>query len=104
MFSKASDAVLDQEISKYPIFAVHQGDLVLGIPLVDKDKMAGNWSINVSTLEEFVAKQIIETARLDNFKEVFKDPQHYLCLFVLSEAGANFVFLPRGAKDPARNN
>lgn len=90
---KAADAVLDQEVSKYPIFIVHQGELELGVSVITREK--GSWSINLSILEEFAAKQIIPTENIDNFREVYKDPETHLCLFIISEIGANFIFIPR---------
>ena len=32
---KAQQAILDQEVSKYPIFVVHQHEIELGVVLVD---------------------------------------------------------------------
>lgn len=92
---KAADEVLNQEVSKYPIFVVHQGELELGVSIIVKEKSKSNWSINMSILEEFAAKQIIPTENIDNFRDVFKDPETHLCLFVISEIGANFIFIPR---------
>lgn len=94
--ARASDTILDQEVSKYPIFVVHQHELEIGVLLVSASE-ASAWSIHASTLEEFVSKQIVEMEKVDDFREVFKDPKEYFCLFVLSELGANFIFLP--AKD-----
>lgn len=91
----AADTVMDQEVSKYPIFVAHQQTVDMGIPLFDREKVSGNWSINVSTLEEFVTKQIIATDKVEEFKKVFKDPQKEICIFVLSELGANFIYIPR---------
>jgi len=95
MLAKAADAVLDQEVSNYPIFIVHQGEIELGISVIDPEKVTSNWAINVSILEEFAAKQIIKSENIDNFREVYKDPQENLCLFIISEIGANFIFMPR---------
>lgn len=93
--SQAVDTILEQEISKYPIMVVHQVEVEIGIPLIRRDQVRGNWSVNASTLEEFVAKQIIDIEWIDRFKTVYKDPEEALCLFVLSELGATFIFLPR---------
>jgi len=92
----ASDTVLDQEISSYPIFVVHQKETIgVGIELVRREERKGKWSVNLSTLEEFVAKQLIESARVDHFRQVFKKPTEHLCLFAIDEIGATFVFIPR---------
>ena len=92
---KAADAVLNQGVSEYPIFIVHQGELDMGIPIIDKANSKGNWSVNASILEEFAARKLIQAEKIDDFRAVYKDPETYLCLFVLSEIGANFIFLPR---------
>ena len=56
LMSKAMDSIMDQEISSYPIFVVHQHEVELGVPIVDKENVTGIWSINASSLEEFVYK------------------------------------------------
>jgi len=95
ILAKATDSILDQEVSKYPIFIVHKGEMNVGIVLIDKEKNGGSWSINASILEEFAAKQLIQSEKIENFQEIYKDPEQHFCLFVLSQAGANFIFLPR---------
>lgn len=95
---KAQQAILDQEVSKYPIFVVHQHEIELGVLLVDGTNLGLQWSINASTLEEFLSKQIIQPERVDSFKQVYKDTDQYFCCFVLSELGANFIFLPKQFK------
>ena len=95
MLGEAADTVRDKAVSDFPIFVVHQHEMEVGIPLVKRDQVKTNWSINASSLEEFVAKQIIQEAKMGDFQRVYKDPEQYLCMFVLSELGANFIFLPR---------
>ncbi len=90
---KAVDTILDQEVSKYPLFVVYKGDIAIGLPLVERE--GEEWSINASTLEEFATKGLIEPDKVDNFKEVYKDPLEFICLFVVNPQGATFVFLPR---------
>jgi hypothetical protein len=93
--SQAVDTIMEQEISKYPIMVVHQVEVEIGIPLIRREQVRGDWSVNASTLEEFVAKRIIDIDWVDRFRAVYKDPEDALCLFVLSELGATFIFLPR---------
>jgi len=92
--SKTSDAVLDQDVSQYPIFVVHQQGINVGIPL-ETDHIEGDWLVNASSLEEFATKQLIESSRIDDFKAVYKNPKSFLCLFVVVEGSANFIFIPR---------
>lgn len=95
LMGKVADSILDQDISSYPIFVVHQFELSLGIPLVERQEGGAKWSINASTLEELATKKVVEMSRVDSFRQVYKDPQDFLCLFVLSDLGANFIFVPR---------
>lgn len=96
MMGQASDKVVDEGISTYPIFVIHQQEAFgVGIELIRKQDGNKEYGVNISTLEEFVAKQLIESARVDNFRQVFKNPAQHLCLFVIDEIGATFVFIPR---------
>ena len=95
--AEAAEVIVDQEVSLFPIFVVHQHTVDIGINIVDKEKASGNWSVNASTLEEFVTKQILSTEKVDDFKTLYKSHDDELCLFVLSELGANFIFLPKQA-------
>lgn len=95
LMGQAADTILDQEVSIYPIFIIHQLNVDIGVLLVSKTDGKSDWSIHASTLEELVTKQVIQMDKVDNFRQVYKDPREYLCLFTLSEMGATFVFLPR---------
>lgn len=97
VMAQAGDVIRDQDVSKYPIFVAHQQEVAIGLPLIEKDKNGGNWNIHASTLEEFAAKNLIFEEKIEEFMKNFKDPDAFVCVFVLSELGANFVFLPRPA-------
>lgn len=95
LMEQAADTILDQEVSTYPIFIIHQLNVEIGVVLVPKEEGGAEWSIHASTLEELVTKQIIQMDKVDDFRQVYKDPRENLCLFTLSEMGATFIFLPR---------
>jgi hypothetical protein len=95
VLGKAVDTVLEQEISKYPIFVLHKQPIELGISLKNEINTPNEWLVNLSTLEEFSTKQVIEASRVNRFTKIYKNPSEFLCLFVIDEFGANFVFLPR---------
>lgn len=94
LLSTTSDAILDQDVSRYPIFVLHREGINAGIPL-DTDHIVGQWLVNASSLEEFVTKQLIDPSKLDAFKKVYKDPKRFTCLFVVDVETATFVFIPR---------
>lgn len=95
LMTQAADTVLTQEVSKYPIMVVHQQEVNIGIPLLDRDQNKSQWSINVSTLEELVAKQIVFEEKVDEFRSTYKSKDESICVFVLSELGAQFIYLPK---------
>ena len=95
VLGKAVDTVLAQEISKYPIFVLHKEPIELGISLENEINTPNDWLVNLTTLEELSTKQVIEASRINRFTKVYKNPSEFLCLFVIDEFGANFVFLPR---------
>ena len=95
VLGKASDTIRESDVSNYPIFVVHKQEVNLGIELIERQKMNTNWSVNASSLEEFVTKQLIFEDKLDSFKKTYKNPESHLCLFIISDIGAHFIFLPR---------
>ncbi len=95
MMGQAADTIMDEDVSRYPILAIHQLELELGILLVQRSDEGSKWSIHASTLEEMVTKKLVQTNRIDDFRRVYKNPREFFCLFVLSDEGAQFIFLPR---------
>jgi len=95
LMSQAADVIMEKDVSNYPIFVAHQQEMELGMVIYDKEKNGGQWSIHASTIEEFVSKQIVFEAKVPEFKKNYKDPKEHICVFILSELGAQFAFLPR---------
>ena len=95
LLGEASGRIIDEGISSYPIFIFHQQEMDMGLPLWEDGAEPGKWKVHASTLEEFVTKQLINMEKVDEFLKVYKDPAEHFCLFVISDLGANFVFIPR---------
>lgn len=95
MMGQAIDVILAKEVSNYPIMVAHQQELELGMCLYDHSKGDLKWSIHASTLEEFYNRQIFFDEKIEEFKKNYKDPKEFICVFVLSELGANIIYLPR---------
>lgn len=87
--------MLDQEVSRYPIFIFHQQELEMGVPMIVAGETTGTWSVHASSLEEFMVKNIIDPQKIADFQKVYKEHDHHFCLFVLSELGAQFIYYPR---------
>ncbi|TVR90302.1 MAG: hypothetical protein EA411_00840 [Saprospirales bacterium] len=99
LLSKASDEIIKSEVSRYPIFALSKEDIPFGVKLVVRGGRSGPWNVNASMLEEFVGRKLIMEENAADFISTYKDPRTYLCLFVLSELGAQFIFIPRKLHD-----
>lgn len=93
--NKALDIMMEQDLSNYPIFIMHQLELEMGVKLIDAEGTSAKWSVHASSLEEFSIKGLIEQDKINEFQKVYKDHPNHFCLFVLSEMGAQFIFYPR---------
>ncbi len=83
-------------LSEYPIFVAHQHELALGELILDRHDLGRSWSIHASTLEEFVERGVIKKELKQRFEDNYKDPEKFICVFVVTPEGANFVFVPYG--------
>jgi len=94
-----ANVVLEQEVTKYPIFVMHQQPIVeIGRTVIDAARSKTKWSVNISHLEEFVNRKIVPENNIENFKQVYKNPSEFICIFVLANENANFVFRPYTSK------
>ncbi len=89
-----STEIMVEGLSAYPIFIAHQHIVNIGELILDKDELNTEWSIQASTLEEFVEKGVIQKERKERFIKHYKRPENFMCLFVVVPEGANFVFYP----------
>jgi hypothetical protein len=91
-----SREILDSGTSKYPVFVAHQEErgIEIGKPILQHAQIETRWSINISLMEEFVAKGIVARENFGKFKESWKDPEEYMCVFVLAGQASSFIYLP----------
>lgn len=89
---EASYAIRRQEFSKFPVFPMCQIEQPIGQMLLEKEIAENDWHYFASMLEEFVQRGLIEDEK--SFKENFKDPDEFCCLFVIDQQFTNFVFVP----------
>lgn len=94
----ASD-IIQEGLSDYPIFIAHQHEVSVGEVILDRNDLGTSWTIQVSTMEEFVEKGLIKAERKDRFVKHYKSPEDHMCLFVIVPQGANFVFYPYKKQD-----
>ncbi len=96
LLSKVVDEVLKSAVSKYPILVIHQEkNLDLGVPVYNAVGTGNKWNVHISTLEDFYKKGLIKPDKIDAFRRLYKDPNDWFTLFVLSDLGAQFIFISR---------
>jgi hypothetical protein len=86
--------IMVEGLSNYPIFIAHQHEVKLGEPILDRHELNTEWSINASTLEEFEEHNVIKKELEARFLKSYKNPNDFMCLFVVVPEGANFVYYP----------
>lgn len=91
---EVSRDIIKEGLSEYPIFIAHQMNIPIGEIILDHTELAMSWSISASTIEEFMEHKLIEHGKDELFKTSYKDPEKNICIFIISEGGASFVFVP----------
>ncbi|SES10615.1 hypothetical protein [Pedobacter rhizosphaerae] len=86
--------IMVEGISAHPIFIAHQHQVSIGEMILNKEELNTDWTIQASTLEEFVEKGIISKEKKDPFLKVYKKPEDFMCVFVIVPEGANFIYYP----------
>lgn len=86
--------IMVEGISSHPIFVAHQHEVKLGEIILNKEELNTDWTIQASTLEEFVEKGIINKDKKEQFLKVYKKPDNFMCVFVIVPEGANFIYYP----------
>ncbi|WP_293297236.1 hypothetical protein [Pedobacter sp. UBA4863] len=86
--------IMVEGISAAPIFVAHQHEVKLGEVILNREELNTNWTIQASTLEEFIEKGIIKPEKKEHFLKNYKKPEDYMCVFVIVPEGANFIYYP----------
>jgi hypothetical protein len=59
--------VIGEEISQFPVYVAYQDAVSIGKPFLTKENDHLNWHYNVSILEEFVKRGVVEKDKLEDF-------------------------------------
>lgn len=89
-----SDEIIENKVSSYPLFIASREPVSLGKLILDKEELALEYSIFASTLEEFVARNIVTRDKLQAFKASYKNPAEFVCVFALLKDNAGFIYSP----------
>ena len=100
-FIKVSDQLKDaayqikvRGFSNFPIFVVSRTKIDIGVELIEKFVYDNNHLYNATYLDEFVQRNLIGEESVELFKENYKNPDEYCCLFVIEAEFAGFIFIP----------
>jgi len=89
---EAAYQVKKQGFSDFPIFPISKTDNPIGQLLIAKKEMATDWNYNITYLDEFVQRKLVD--KEDEFKAAYKNPDEFCCLFVIDDEFTNFLFIP----------
>lgn len=90
--------IMVEGISLHPIFIAHQHEVNIGELILNKDELNTRWTIQASTLEEFIEKGIIHPDKKEGFLKNYKKPEDFMCVFAVVPQGANFIYFPYEVK------
>ena len=91
---EASYQIRKRGFSDYPVFPISKTGTPLGQLLIAKEDAATVWNYNATYIDEFINRKLIEAENLDLFKESYKDPDEFCCLFVVDGEFTSFLYLP----------
>ena len=90
--------IMVEGISAHPIFVAHQHTVSIGEVILERAELNTEWTIQASTLEEFIEKGIINPEKKALFLKNYKRPEDFMCVFVIVPEGANFIYYPYKVK------
>lgn len=89
---EASYQIRVREISEYPIFPISRVEIPIGKLLIGNAELNVEWNYYISFLDEFVQRRLLD--KVDEFKQAYKNPEEFCCLFVVDQDFTNFIFIP----------
>lgn len=95
LMAEAFEGVINEGVSKYPVFVFHKQEITVGIPIADRHELTEDWSVNISTLEEFYIKGLVTIEKVDEIKAKITGPRPQYCCLVLTEEKGSMIFIPR---------
>ncbi len=90
----ASYQIRTRGFSEHPIFVASQRDIDIGQVFIGPKELGNAWHYKASYLDEFIQRELVGEDSIDMFKENFRNPDEYCCLFVVHAEFAGFVYIP----------
>lgn len=92
---EASYQIRKRGFSDYPVFILsNSANVEIGALLFAATELTNRYTYRASMMQEFVDRKLIGEESEEAFKESYKDPEEYCCLFALIGDFSGFVFVP----------
>jgi hypothetical protein len=90
----AADTIRNENVSNYPIFVASKSAVEIGVMLFPQGQLPDNWMVTASSLEEFHVRKIIDTEKIDDFRELYRSKPTEICVFAIdTEGSSKFIFI-----------
>jgi len=90
----ASYQIRKRGFSENPVFIITNEEVDLGVLLIGSTEMTNRYNYRASYMQEFIDRKLIGEESVDLFKENYKNPEEYCCLFALIGDFSGFIFVP----------
>lgn len=91
---EAAYQIKSRHFSDFPVFVATISEVPIGNTLFYKEDFKTRYEYKASMLEEFVQRDLIGGESVELFKENYKNPEEYACLFVMEGKFVSFVYIP----------
>ncbi len=91
---ESSYQIRKRGFSDFPIFPICKSPQPLGQLLFPRAELDLQWNIYATYIDEFLQRELIDPERQEEFKQSYKDPDEFCCLFVIDGAFTSFVYIP----------
>jgi len=99
-FARVADSIKESSYQirkagfEFPVFPICQEEQPIGQLLMKRTDLGTTWNYYASFLDEFVQRELVGEEKVDDFKQAYKDPDEFCCLFVIDQDFTRFVFIP----------
>lgn len=94
VLKEAAYQVKKRGFSNYPIFPICRHPQPIGQPLIEREKHRLSFNYNISYIDEFVQRKLIQEERIELFTSNYRDAEEFCCLFVIDEGFTSFIYVP----------
>ncbi|MBE2247225.1 MAG: hypothetical protein IAE67_08200 [Candidatus Competibacteraceae bacterium] len=91
----ASESILKDGVSDYPVFIMHKVPVPFGELLISHEEVETEWSLSATTAEDLIKLGIIQVEKAKYFVSNFNSHEEQICVFAIpDENNARFIFTP----------